>query len=357
LALFKRIGTDHKSILQIPQLPGVYRFINDNQEILYIGASGNLQKRVSQYFPKASNQNRNLMKIKRFTRFIEYQKYEDVESAFEAERIEIWINHPTLNIRGNNVHSFSYLIVRKIPFIHILCCDEKNFSKKKITSDDEFYRINTPLKDLIEKLEIIRRKLPFCLFPPDKSCWDSQLHLCLNNCKSISDNSDSKAENNVHTLISNLLSKESTLKTQWMRYINDCANNLQFKIAGKYQAALEALESLRRNFGGQSSLRNIDQFSFNFNKENSNNITVQITSFLEGENIVRKQESIQGNERYTTEILVSYFLMKYYRNIGSLPSEVHIDYPLSEKLQRSFQKRMRRFYHRPVGIKIIDCKE
>jgi len=354
--LFKRIGTDSKSILQIPQKPGVYRFINNNEEILYIGASGNLQKRVSQYFRKASNQNHNLMKIKKYTQFIEYQKDMDVESAFEAERIEIWTNHPVLNIRGNNVHSFSYLIVRKIPFTHIMCCDEKNFSK--ITSDDEFYRINTHLKDLIEKLEIIRRKLPFCLFPPDKSCWDSQLHLCMNNCKSISDNSDSKSEKNVYTLITNLSSKESTLRSQWMKYITDFASNLRFEMAGKYQAALDALESLRRNFGGQSSLRKIDQFSFNFNKDNSKSITVQITSFFGGENIVRKQESIQGNGRYTTEILVSYFLMKYYRNIGSLPSEVHIDYPLSEKLQSSFQKRMRRFYHRPVGIKIIDnCRE
>jgi len=224
--LFKRIGTDYKSILQIPQLPGVYRFINYNEEILYIGASGNLQKRVSQYFRKASNQNHNLMKIKKYTQFIEYQKYRDVESAFEAERIEIWTNHPVLNIRGNNVHSFSYLIVRKIPFTHIMCCDEKNFSK--ITSDDEFYRINTHLKDLIEKLEIIRRKFPFCLFPPDKSCWDSQLHLCMNNCKSISDNSDSKSEKNVYTLISNLSSKESTLRSQWMKYITDFASNLRF---------------------------------------------------------------------------------------------------------------------------------
>ncbi|MHA1978785.1 MAG: GIY-YIG nuclease family protein [Candidatus Hodarchaeales archaeon] len=350
--MFKRIGTDYESISQIPQLPGVYRFINNNQEILYIGASGNLQKRVSQYFRKTSDQNHNLLKIKKFTRFIEFQKYGDVESAFEAERIEIWTNQPALNIRGNSVHSFSYLIVRKIPFIHILCCDEEHFSK--ITNRDNFYRINTHLKDLIEKLGIIRRKLPFCLFPQDKSCWDYQLHLCMNNCNSNSDDSDSKAEINLYTLINNLSSKESALRLQWKKYIADYASNLQFEKAGKYQAALDALESLRRNFGGQSSLRKIDQFSFNFNKKNCKNITVQITSFLEGENIVRKQESIQGNERYTTEILVLYFLVKYYRNIGSLPSEVHIDYPLPEKLQSSFQKRMRRFYHRPIGIKIID---
>ncbi len=300
LILFKRIGTDSKSILQIPQKPGVYRFISNNQEILYIGASGNLKKRVSQYFRKASNENRNLMKIRKCTCFIEFQTYKNVESAFEAERIEIWTNHPKLNVRGNSIHSFSYLIVRKIPFIHIICCDEKNYSK--IKSDDEFYRINTHLKDLIEKLEIIRRKLPFCLFYSGKSCWDSQIHLCMNNCKSLSNNSGSKTKDNVRTLINNLLSKESTLRSQWMTYISDYANNLQFEMAGKYQAALDALVSLKRNFGGQSSLRKIDQFSFDFNEDNRKSLTVQITSFLEGEDFVRKQESIQRNEGYTTEI-------------------------------------------------------
>ena len=112
--MYQRIETDSESISRIPNRPGIYRFINDNEEILYIGASGNLQKRVSQYFRKASDQNRKLTTIRKNTRFIEFLKHKDVRSAFEAERIEIWTNHPTLNVIGNSVHSFSYLIVRKV---------------------------------------------------------------------------------------------------------------------------------------------------------------------------------------------------------------------------------------------------
>ena len=118
--MFKRIGADSKSILKIPPIPGVYRFIDHTQEILYIGASKNLQKRVSHYFTQTSNHDRKHQKIKQQTRFIEYQGHNNVESAFKAERIEIWTNEPVLNIRGNSVQSFSFLIVRKAPFSHFL---------------------------------------------------------------------------------------------------------------------------------------------------------------------------------------------------------------------------------------------
>lgn len=350
--MFKRIGANFQSILKIPPIPGVYRFINSKQEILYIGASKNLQKRVSHYFSQTSNHDRKHQKIKQQTRFIEYQGHNNVESAFKAERIEIWTNEPVLNIRGNSVHSFSYLIVRKAPFSHFLCCDEKDFSR--ITSVDEFYRINTHLKSLIEKLEFIRRKLPFCLISNEKSCWDYQLNLCNNNCRVTYDNHNNSNESNVHILIAELMSEKSTLIPQWKTYITDFVAKLQFERAGKFNTALEALESLKYSFGGKCSHREIDLFSFEITNHSRKNIEIQITSFADGKNISRKQESIQGNERFTTEILILYFLMKYYREVGSLPNEVHIDYPLSKELQNRFHRRIRRFYHRPVSLKIID---
>jgi excinuclease ABC subunit C len=351
LNLFERIGTDLQSILNIPCIPGVYRFINDTQEILYIGASGNLQKRVSQYFRVNSSHDQKQRKIKQRTRFIEYKGYNIVEAAFEAERIEIWTNQPELNIRGNGVHSFSYLIVRNQPFSHFLCYDEDNFSK--ITPDDEFFRINTHLRDLREKLEIIRRRLPFCIVTSERSCWDYQINLCENNCREMANDPDSRRNRNVHTLISELISKESTLISKWKTSIIDYSSKLQFERARKLNTALEALESLRCSFGGQCSVREIDQFSFTINNQYKKNISVQIRSFLYGKNIVRKNELIKSDERFTTEILVLYFLMKYYRDAGSLPNEVLINYSLSQKLQNQFHKRIRRFYHRSVGLRII----
>ena len=34
----------------IPPSPGVYKFFNDNKDIIYVGKSKNLKKRVSSYF-------------------------------------------------------------------------------------------------------------------------------------------------------------------------------------------------------------------------------------------------------------------------------------------------------------------
>ena len=56
----------------IPPSPGVYKFFNDNKDIIYVGKSKNLKKRVSSYFRK----NVENKKIKRIV--IEVSKIEFV---------------------------------------------------------------------------------------------------------------------------------------------------------------------------------------------------------------------------------------------------------------------------------------
>jgi excinuclease ABC subunit C len=41
------------SVRSLPEKPGIYQFINEDNLIIYIGKAKNLKKRVSSYFQKA----------------------------------------------------------------------------------------------------------------------------------------------------------------------------------------------------------------------------------------------------------------------------------------------------------------
>ena len=59
----------------LPEKPGSYRFLDNNQEIIYVGKAKNLKKRVSSYF----NKNHDSVKLRVMVPKIE--KIEFINSA------------------------------------------------------------------------------------------------------------------------------------------------------------------------------------------------------------------------------------------------------------------------------------
>ena len=100
-------GTDHvtntmdelkEAVGRLPESPGVYRFYNTEDELIYVGKAKSIKKRVSSYFSKSTGVNRKTLKLVSEIRRIDYTVSNTEFDALLLENNFIKQNQPKYNI-------------------------------------------------------------------------------------------------------------------------------------------------------------------------------------------------------------------------------------------------------------------
>lgn len=141
-----------KDILnRLPESPGVYRYYNRDNILIYVGKAKSIRKRVSSYFSKTLGVNRKTQKLVSEIERIEYTVSNTEFDALLLENNLIKQNQPKYNILLKDDKTFPYLCILKENFPRII------YTRKYIPSQGEYFGPFSSVMAMKNVLELVRK--------------------------------------------------------------------------------------------------------------------------------------------------------------------------------------------------------
>lgn len=235
-------------IANLPDNPGIYKFLNSKSELIYVGKAKNLKKRVSSYF----NRNNDLdAKTRRLVSQVADVEFTIVDSEFDAFLLEnnlIKSHQPKFNILLRDDKTYPYVYVSRERFPRII--STRKFNKESGT----FYGPYTSVKamntviDLIRKLFTVRT----CTYNLSETNIESgKFKICLEyhigNCKGPCEGlvQEEEYNHNIEQIHLILKGNISPVKGHFSEAMKNSAANLEFEKAQLNKEKLELLEKFQ----------------------------------------------------------------------------------------------------------------
>lgn len=122
---------------KLPDTPGVYFFLGEKKEILYIGKATSLKNRVRSYFAKdiAQKRSRAIEQMVEEAKTVEYTATDSVLEALILESNLIRTHKPKYNSISKDDKSFNHLIITKEEYPRVLVIRSKDLTEKYNEND------------------------------------------------------------------------------------------------------------------------------------------------------------------------------------------------------------------------------
>ncbi len=248
----------------IPTQPGIYKYYDNQDELLYVGKAKNLRKRVSSYFTKTFVNYKTHELVQRIKR-IEFTIVNTEQDAFLLENSLIKQYQPKFNIDLKDDKSYPYIVFKNEPFPRIF------LTRRKINDGSQYIGPFTSVGKVRELMDFVKStiqlrtcKLNLTQNNIQKGKFKVCLEYHLGNCKGPCENKQS-SEDYTQSLnqVKNIL--KGNLGPVIQHFKNDMkqqAANLDFERAEISRRKLEHLERYEaRSVIVSRHLTNADVFS------------------------------------------------------------------------------------------------
>lgn len=248
----------------LPIQPGIYKYFDDQQELIYIGKAKSIRKRVSSYFTKTFTGYKTHELVRKIHK-IEFTIVDSEQDAFLLENSLIKQFQPKFNINLKDDKSYPYIVIKNEPFPRIF------LTRNKINDGSEYLGPFTSVGRVRELLSFIKEFIPLrtcklnlteqnILKKKFKVCLEYHLGNCKGPCEGLQSKEDyDEGLQQIRQMIKGNLSPVIQRYKEEMKYYSE---QMQFEKAAGIKKKLEGLENYQaRSVVVSKSLANLDVFS------------------------------------------------------------------------------------------------
>lgn len=315
----------------IPEQPGIYKYFDEHNELLYVGKAKHLRKRVSSYFSKNSGSYKTHELVKRI-HHIEFTIVNNEQDAFLLENTLIKEFQPKFNISLKDDKTYPYIVIKKERFPRVF------FTRRKINDGSLYLGPYTSVEKVRELLEVIKQNIHLrnCKLNLSennirkgkfKVCLEYHLGNCKGPCEGLQTEQDYNEE--LAQLVNLLKGNVAPVMQFFKKEMQEHATKMEFEQAALFKNKIEHL----RNYQARSTVVNakmgsVDVFSI---LEEGDVAYVNYLAVNEGTIVQTKTIIVEKKLEEDAKEVLNFATAQIRHSLGSTNTEIivpfMIDYP------------------------------
>jgi excinuclease ABC subunit C len=312
----------------IPIQPGIYKYFDEANELLYVGKAKHLRKRVSSYFSKTFTTYKTHELVQRI-HHIEFTIVNNEQDAFLLENTLIKEFQPRFNISLKDGKTYPYIVIKNERFSRVF------FTRRKIKDGSQYLGPYTSVEKVRELLDFIKQTilLRTCKLNLSennikkgkfKVCLEYHLGNCKGPCEGLQtlENYNEELQQLVNILKGNLSPVIQHFKKEMQGHVK----NLEFEKAAILKAKIEHLKNYQaRSAVVNTRMGSVDVFSILEDGDIAyvNYLAINAGTIVQTKTIVLEKQL----EETAAEVLV-FAIAQIRENFSSITNEIIVPFAI-----------------------------
>ena len=309
-------------LTDVPRKPGVYKFLDKDGAVLYVGKAKNLRSRVGQYFGNHDNRPQLPYLMAEAVDFDYIVVGTELESLF-LENTLIKEYMPPYNIMLRDDKNYAFIKIDYSTSIPQITYARKVENDKK----SKFFGPYSSAKKIRQTLDLTRKIFPYCANSQvsKRPCFYYFLHRCPGVC--IGEVSLAEYQEQLGRISLFLSGQTASIKKDLRLQMKKAAKTKKFELAARLRDQFQAIQILDE----KQIMMFAKKVSWDFVSVFTDNLSASVNLFKVREGKLKDKENFIFDNilGYPQEVriksVINSFLENYYGQTTSLPKEIYLE--------------------------------